>query len=311
MDGQPPPPPPFPPGQPLPPPPPGIPTTSGVRPLALRPMGVGEILDAAIRLYRAEWKSLMAIVAIALVPITFLQAFLTRSTGSPFSTEAVSANVDATLITSVVLGIIQVLVIQPFLTAAVEKASADVYLGHEVLVGPTFRYAVSRIHSILWITILMMLVVLVPGVVLVIFGALGAEEVAIVLGIIMVVFLIIVFVRFVFGSTVLVVEGKKGSKALRRSWELAKGSFWKIVGTLLLAGIMASVVEGVLSIPGAVAFAAIGPGGWPFLAIGGSLAAIITTPFSTLITVLLYFDLRIRKEAFDLEVMAQEMSSPR
>ncbi len=312
MDGQPPPPPPFPPGQPLPPPPPGIPTTSGVRPLALRPMGVGEILDAAIRLYRAEWKSLMAIVAIALVPITFLQAFLTRSMGSPFSTEAaVSANVDATLITSIVLGIIQVLVIQPFLTAAVARASADVYLGHEVLVGPTFRYAVSRIHSILWITILMILLVFVPGLVLVIFGALGAEEVAIVFGIVMVVFLVIVFVRFVFGSTVLVVEGKKGSKALRRSWELAKGFFWKIVGTLLLAGIMASVVEGVLSIPGAVAFAAVGPAGWPFLAIGGSLAAIITTPFTTLITVLLYFDLRIRKEAFDLEVMAQEMSSPR
>jgi membrane-anchored glycerophosphoryl diester phosphodiesterase (GDPDase) len=275
-------------------------------------MGVGEILDAAIRLYRAQWKSLMAIVAIALVPITFLQAFLTRSTGSPFSTEApIPGDVDSTLVTSVVMGIIQVLVIQPFLTAAVAKASADVYLGREVVVGPTFRYAVSRIHSILWITILLVLVVLLPGLVLVIFAALGAEEVAVVLAILMIVFLVIVFVRFVFGSTVLVVEGKNGSKALRRSWELAKGSFWKILGTLVLAGIMASVVEGVLAVPGALAFAAIGPGGWPFLAIGGSLAAILTTPFTTLITVLLYFDLRIRKEAFDLEVMAQEMSSRR
>src|SRR3989337_1027971 len=122
MDGQPPPPPPPPPGQPLPPPPPGIPTVSGARPLTLQPMGVGEILDAAIRLYRAKWKSLTAIVAIALVPITFLQAFLTRSMGSPFSTEApVSGDLDSTLITSVVLGVIQLLVIQPFLTAAIAK----------------------------------------------------------------------------------------------------------------------------------------------------------------------------------------------
>ena len=205
----------------------------------------------------------------------------------------------------------QVLVIQPFLTAAIAKASADVYLGHEVLVGPTFRYAVSRIHSILWITILLVLVVLIPGLVLVFFAALGATEIAVVLAVLMFVLLVLVFVRFVFGSTVLVVEGKKGSKALRRSWQLAKGHFWKILGTLVLAGIMASVVEGILSVPGAIAFAATGPGGWPFLAIGNSLAAIITTPFTTLITVLLYFDLRIRKEAFDLEVMAQEMSSPR
>jgi hypothetical protein len=255
-------------------------------------MGVGEILDAAIRLYRARWKSLMAIVAIALVPITFLQAFLTRSMGSPLSTEApVAGDVDSTLITSVVLGIIQLLVIQPFLTAAVAKASADTYLGHEVLVGPTFRYALSRIHSILWISILSALAVLLGFVLLIIPG-------------------IIVAIRFVFGSTVLVVEGQKGTKALGRSWRLAKGHFWKLFGTLLLANIMASLVEGVLSIPGTVAFVAAGPSGWPFLAIASSLAAILTTPFTILITVLLYFDLRIRKEAFDLEVMTQEMSSP-
>jgi hypothetical protein len=304
MDGQPPPPlppqpelrPPPPPtswAQPLPPPPAGPPTVSGARPLVLQPMGVGEILDAAIKLYRSQWKSLMAIVAIALVPITFLQVFLTRSIGSPFSTEApVPGDVDSALITGTVLAVIQVLVIQPFLTAAVAKASADVYLGHPVLVGSTFRFAVSRIHSILWISILYGLAMLLGFVLLIIPG-------------------IIVFVRFVFGSTVLVVEGRKGTKALGRSWRLARGHFWKLLGTLLLANIMASVVEGILSIPGSVAFAAVGSAGWPFHAVGLSVAAILTTPFTTLITVLLYFDLRIRKEAFDLEVMAQEMSSPR
>jgi hypothetical protein len=255
-------------------------------------MGVGEILDAAIKLYRSQWKSLMAIVAIALVPITFLQVFLTRSVGSPFSTEAVPSEVQGTLIASGVLALIQLLVVQPFLTAAVAKASADVYLGHTVLVGPTFRFAVSRIHSILWISILTGLAALLGFLLLIVPG-------------------IIVLVRYYFGSTVLVVEGKKGSKALGRSWRLVKGSFWKVLGTLLLAGILANVVESILSIPAAVAFGAIGPAGWPLYAIGLSVAAILTTPFTTLIAVLLYFDLRIRKEAFDLEVMAQEMSSPR
>ena len=73
--------------------------------------------------------------------------------------------------------------------------------------------------------------------------------------------------------------------------------------------LLASVIQGILTIPGSAVFAAIGPAGWPFYAIGLSLAAILTTPFTTLITVLLYFDLRIRKEAFDLEVMAHEMSA--
>jgi hypothetical protein len=302
--------PPASPSPPLPPPPPPPGHGPGDRPFALQPMGVGEILDAAIKLYRSQWKSLMAIVAIALVPITFLQVFLTRSLGSPFSTDVVPlADVEGTLITSSVVGLIQLLVVQPFLTAAVAKASADVYLGHTVLVGPTFRFAVSRIHSILWISILSVLVVLVPLFVLGIIGALGATELAVGLVVLLVIPAIIVLVRFVFGSTVLVVEGKKGSKALARSWRLAKGHFWKLVGTLLLANIIASVLEGVLSVPGGLVFGALGPAGWPIYAIGLSVAAILTTPFTTLIAVLLYFDLRIRKEAFDLEVMAHELSS--
>ena len=254
-------------------------------------MGVGELLDAAIKLYRSQWKSLMAIVAIALVPITFLQVFLTREIGSPFSESTISqAELESTVLTSVVLGAIQFLVVQPFLIAAVARASADVYLGRPVLVGPTFRYAVSRIHSILWISILSGLAILLGFVLLIVPG-------------------VILLVRYYFGTTVLVVEGQKGSKALGRSYRLAKGHFWKILGTILLASILASVVEGVLSIPGGAAFGAIGTAGWPLYAIGLSLAAIITTPFTTLISVLLYFDLRIRKEAFDLEIMAQEMSA--
>jgi hypothetical protein len=254
-------------------------------------MGVGELLDAAIKLYRSQWRSLMASVAIALVPITFLQVFLTREIGSPFAeTTLTQAELESTVLTSIVLGAIQFLVVQPFLIAAVARASADVYLGRAVRVGPTFRFAVSRIHSILWISILSGLAILLGFVLLIVPG-------------------VILLVRYYFGTTVLVVEGQKGSKALRRSFRLAKGSFWKILGTILLASILAGVVEGVLSIPGSAAFGAIGTAGWPFYAIGLSLAAIITTPFTTLISVLLYFDLRIRKEAFDLEIMAQEMST--
>jgi hypothetical protein len=224
-------------------------------------MGVGELIDAAIKLYRSRWKTLMAIVAIALVPITFLQVFLTREIGSPFTEPTLTrAELESTVLTSIVLGAIQFLVVQPFLIAAVAKASADVYLGRPVLVGTTFRFAVSRIHSILWISILSGLAILLGFVLLIVPG-------------------VILLVRFYFGTTVLVVEGQKGSNALGRSFRLAQ------------------------------AFAAIGTAGWPFYAIGLSLAAILTTPFTTLISVLLYFDLRIRKEAFDLEIMAQEMSS--
>jgi hypothetical protein len=323
MDGQPPPDFPRPPAvqppvaptwaspQPLPPPPPPLGGTRGDRSFTLRPMGVGEILDAAIKLYRSQWKRLMAIVAIALVPLTFLQVFLTREIGAPFAdpTTTSPAELDSSILVSLVLAAIQVLVVQPFLVAAVAKASADVYLGHTVVVGPTFRFAVSKIHSILWISILQVLAIVVPAILLGLLAAFVSTELAIVILIAMVIPAIVAYFRFIFGSIILVVEGRKGSKALRRSWRLVKGSFWKVFGAVLLAALLSGVVESILSVPGAIAFAAIGPAGWPFYAIGVSLAAIVTTPFTTLIAVLLYFDLRIRKEAFDLEVMAHEMSA--
>ena len=54
-------------------------TIARERPLPLRQMGIGELLDAAIKLYRTEWKTLMLIVAIVLVPVSFIEAFATRT----------------------------------------------------------------------------------------------------------------------------------------------------------------------------------------------------------------------------------------
>jgi hypothetical protein len=41
-----------------------------------RPMGVGEILSAAFRLYQRHWRTLLAIAAVVVVPITLLQYLL-------------------------------------------------------------------------------------------------------------------------------------------------------------------------------------------------------------------------------------------
>ncbi len=272
----------------------GPPPISKKRPLPLRQMGIGELLDAAIKLYRAEWKTLMAIVAIVLVPVTFLEAFATRSVPGPFSDEPVFPNETLTgsFIAGAIVSGVTVLFIYPFLTAAVARAAADIYLGHPVSLGPTYRFAVSKVHSILWISFLSLLAAVLGLILLIIPG-------------------IIVFVRLTFGSMVLVVEGLKGTKAMGRSWRLAKGHFWRLFGALILANVMAGFIATLLAIPGTLAASAVGTHGWPLLALGNSLGSVLTTPFITLITVLLYFDLRIRKEGFDIEVMAQELRSNR
>jgi hypothetical protein len=53
-----------------------------------------------------------------------------------------------------------------------------------------------------------------------------------------------------------------------------------------------------------------GPVGWLLLGIGGSLVQVVAVPFLVAVTVVIYFDLRIRREAFDLAVTARRVQSP-
>src|SRR5215211_5574707 len=41
-----------------------------------RPMGIGEILSTAFQLYRRHWRTLQAIAAVVVVPLTLLQYLL-------------------------------------------------------------------------------------------------------------------------------------------------------------------------------------------------------------------------------------------
>lgn len=261
------------------------------------PMGVGELIDAAVNLYRVHWKTLMGIVAFVMVPFAFVQSFvLSRAGGGVFTgfdptstTEPTPKDVSALLL-AVLFSAVQGLLLQPFLTAAIARAVADAYLGTEATVGSTYRYAVGRFHSILWVTFL-------AGI-----ASLGGLLLLIVPG-------VIFYVRLLFGPAVVVVEGTKGTSALGRSWRLARGRFWKLFGVLLLTYLLITAVGGTLAFGVAALSGLAGPVGWVLDAAAASAVEIVSRPLLTIIIVLLYFDLRIRKEGLDLALMAQELGA--
>jgi hypothetical protein len=119
----------------------------------------------------------------------------------------------------------------------------------------------------------------------------------------------------------MVVEDRYYRDAIRRSRELAAGQWGRIVVVSLLTGLLtlgASVVTGVVA--GLVEFtysSPTGPGGGgeaplAVLLLEGLLNAGIQTviaPLTTVLGVLLYFDVRVRKEGFDIDLLAQEMGT--
>lgn len=238
---------------------------------ALSEMSVGEILDSALKLYRSNWKTFLAIVAIVMVPYIFIQSILVSSLAPVFGA---------------ILTLVLAFIITPFVTGAVAKATADIYLGSSPEVGETYSFALGKLGSLLIVSILYGLVVVGGLILLIIPGIYFA-------------------VKYIFSTTAVIVENRSGIDALKRSGALSKEFFWKIFGTLILTAIIVLIVGALLGF--LLQFVLSPLPDWLGMGMSESIATVITTPFQTMVIVLLYFDLRIRKEAFDLSVMAQEL----
>ena len=280
-------------------------------------MRVGETLDAAINLYRMHWKTFMAIVAIVSVPYVFLQHLFYTLVGgnTAVTTQAPAPAGNAGVIVGVAIAFaaLDFLLIRPFLTAGIVRAVAAAYLGEIPAVAPVYAFALQHVASILWVLLLGLLAIV--AIALAAFGfsavfvTVGAAPLAVVVMLAAGGFAVVLYVRWLFGPSVLVVEGLRGSAALARSWRLSSKAFWKIAGTMVLGSILTSVVGGIFAIVPSLLSTWLGSAGWLLRAAGSSLAAVVTTPFAIMVTVLLYFDQRIRKEGMDLAIMSKELDT--
>jgi hypothetical protein len=108
---------------------------------------------------------------------------------------------------------------------------------------------------------------------------------------------------------IVMLEGRTASDAYSRSQELARDHAWRILGTLAVC----FVLEMLAALGAAMLFGAIaGLAGLPerVATLFSSVAVVLTAPFSSVVVTLLYYDLRVRKEGFDLEMMALDLGAP-
>jgi hypothetical protein len=255
-------------------------------PRLLRQMEYGELFNEAFDLYKRNFLLLAGIGALVYVPYYLAAAFLAAY--------------------PLVLGIIVLVLIMPFFAAsgAVVKALADRYLGREATIAGSWRYILRRMvpYSLTG----MLATLLITGG-LVLFCVPG----------------IIVAFWVYFVWAVMIVEDRYYTAAIRRSRELAAGQWLRIFVVVLLTLVLMmgiylviAIVAGILMFPvlmrGGPAHS---PEQLPMAfsmiqsLVSGVLQTVIT-PFTSVLSVLLYFDVRIRKEGFDIELLAQEMGEP-
>jgi hypothetical protein len=267
-----------------------------------RPRGVPELIDAAFQLTRRHYVPLLVLAAVTYIP-TFAVLLII---GAP----AATADEDS-------LGLMGVawIVATPLLlvwyavgVAAMAIAASEAYQGRSVDPGSALRQALSR-----WFTIVMacvakwVIIGLAAAVFAIIVGVGGARlgPLAALLAIPAIALPVMFWTRFFAVPTVTVLEGLGATDSLRRSSRLSEGFRWRVLGTyivayaIVLAISMAALVVAMMLVKNML-----------LAQLVSNLLSLLGFPLVGAVSVVLYYDMRIRKEGFDLELMQRELSAP-
>ena len=221
----------------------------------------------------------------------------------------------------VILTAVLAFIVDTVLTGLLTVVIGRSVLGQKVTAGEAWRIARPRMAALIGATLLIPLILIgiwvVYAVVLFIVAVAGAPGgliavIAVLGGIAALVLTIWFAIMFRMAGPVVVLERDGPARSLARSWRLVQHSFWRVFGISLLAGLIVAVTAGILQIPFTLIAGAAG-GGNSFLpgtsgsltgviisAIGGIVAGAVTRPISAGVAVLLYVDLRMRREGLDL-----------
>lgn len=286
---------------------------------AVRPLGLGSVLDGTFKVYGRHLGAFALVVAAVTIPLALIQIVVLRAFLSPelellFSGAVSQTDLDVIrrtleddlpllIAAGVVVGLISL-----FVSAIVSSALIGGTLrgvgGAAVRAGELLRSGVRRMASMAWILFLtgliMFLAALPVGVVLFLASE-ASEGAVIILVIALFLVLLLLYTRYLFAPTTLIAEDRRGPQALRRSWELTRGRTWPTLGMFLVVGLIALVPNLLISLP----FQLIAREQeslamfWVFAALGGAVASVVIVPFTTVAIVHLYIDARARKEQLD------------
>jgi uncharacterized RDD family membrane protein YckC len=302
----------------VPSPPPGAGRSQAPKPgvIPLRPLGVGEILDGAFTTIRRNPKATLGLAAVLLtfsaVITTAVSVILVHHLGSVSLPTPGQHLTNAKVFPILVLTALFAFIVDTVLTGLLTVVIGRSVLGHKITAGEAWRIARPRLPALIGATLLVLLTL--AGI-WVVFGLLVffLGPVVVLLGVIVAIVLTIWFViMFRMVGPVVVLEREGPARSLARSWRLVRRSFWRVFGISLLAWLIVVITAAVLQIPFNVIAGAAGGGnsylpgttgslvGVVVSAIGGIVAGAVARPISAGVTVLLYVDLRIRREGLDL-----------
>lgn len=239
-----------------------------------RPRSNSEILDAAFEIYRRHFTVFLAINIFAAIPVA-ISTYLGQS--------AILLQQPDGLVTSSLVRFLSAF-ITPFTEGAMTCAASAAYLGMPVDLELSIRAAFRR-PGRLFVAMFTKWILLVFG--LILFIAPG----------------LIVFKRYFAIPMTVLFEDTTVGDAISRSRELSNGNGKRIFA--LVGGVFIFTLLITMFVTQAIGSISHGPA---LTAVVTLLAAAAISPFSTIVVTLLYYDIRIRREGYDIELMTQALN---
>ena len=298
------------------------------KPLDIRQRTVGEMLDASVKLMTRNFRTLVPFAAAIVLPFQLISTLVTASV-SPSLTETLTKWSEAQQdnpggalsfpkFTSAQIGALSVSIVLSLLSQYLLQAGLTSFIGQLILDGKVDRKNALRIAARRGPVLLLSSIVF--GIICALIIGLSVLSIIVLKGvgvIVMIAAMLTVLwltLRMSVSNPPIVLETAGPVHALRRSFLLTKGNVWRAFGTLLVGGLLTLFLGNAVN--GLISAVLSGLGGdnaafeFIWAAIAGTISTALTAPISAALIVLLYFDLRVRKEGFDLERLAGDLGRP-
>jgi hypothetical protein len=300
--------------------------------LHLRPRGFSELIDASFHIVRARLGVLVTGAAIIMVPIMAITLLSTAAAsptvlaGTDGTTVAVGGGIGGATMpaanTPIWFGLamipLAIVAIAAYVIGfgALVHVAERAYLGESVDLGPAFARARRRFWSLLraavtkyvramglFMLVAVALAVAIPAMASGGTSSAGVIGIAALLMPVTFIVAIVLLLRWCLTAPVVMYEDVGGKVALERSAKLTKGAKGRLFGIFLVLLVLVYATVGTLMWAGTMLTqnAVVGQ-------VVGNLASLVTYPFAAVLVTVIYFDLRIRNEGFDLELMAGSLA---
>ena len=230
---------------------------------------IGDLLGDAFRIYRRHFGTVFAIALAIVVPVQLVVSGI----GLEELTSGYRQSDDAAEL--LIPTLVSYFVVAPLITAATIHLLQRLADGERPHAGRSIQAGLDIFAPVF-------IAVLIAGL-----GTAAGLVLFIVPG-------LYVAVRWFYVPQAVVIDGQRAGEALRASWALSRGFWWRTFGVIVLANIVAFIPASLLVIP-LDSLAESADHQWISLA-GMILTETLTAPFVAIVATLLFFDVRARRQ---------------